>query len=1799
MMNTKHSIYSCALLLCLIIISGCVGTVQEAKAPDALKLLNPPTTFNFPGIMIARPISHDKVELEFFAAGSEGIVYSLFVNGSTIPLPIDPQSLLKVAGGRLLYTVADLLPDREYKFKITATNNKTGGISANENEVFARTFDNQVADFKGVSKVSLVPGNTHGAILVEWIVPKMNGIFTSGPFDPAHYEVTVISQVGGIANINNKSYIGSDRDDVLVPTPPVRVTPLSNPASAIIDGLAANTQYYVQVRAINTLYQNYAEDPLVTVIPVSREVNTRYLSIKTDPAGSLFDFKGDNVIVTNAPGVDAFDKIDVFWQPGSGTFSHYKVFARKYDGVGDPTIDDKLTEATMITLDASGGGVGSVVINVPSNFTTKRLTGLESYETYQIKVALCKNVTCPLAAADPNGAIISDLYSIKVKPTLAPFSGIYGIQPPGQFGAVDVVKLTFDPPLMSSGYATEMEFYCVDPEDYSQQTLFQSVGPIAGSPTAKCNGLELDTPPPGVLTTFSSQKVKGLTTDGTQEYCFAATPAIITGSTPEERIGVGTPADPGRIVRCSYPEVIPPTVAQFPGLVDIPGSPQKCEINGTTATVKWNLPTGGIYSNFQVYWREKSINEKFSFANAIAADPGYSTSGMLAATALDYPIINLMPGRIYQMGVLTVTDMPGQDLYSEYNLNVIDCVVPLPVATFNGFARIFSIGPKVDGRVPNNPATKAPPVAAWTYEALDSIGQPYEVAMNTSVIPELNPPFYVNPPGRDFGTDFSKAFDGAPNNAGYAMSKTGVISLAWEEVSMSYGDADLIFRDPVNQPPPPALRTNRTFGYKVYRSSDNKLTWKELTQNSGLIYAMDYTYKKRANGADVPTRMAFFTDYSVQALDEYHESITARDIDRARIYDYKIVPVFDGKTLGYDSPNHNIVRAVLPPPNMALVHRWMANRGRCLEINKTPSVTQNYSCDYNGIGSTPLTIPHMVGETALDQGGDLLIDRFELGCRYTRGDLISIPESGASYFDPGFVKRNPNDDNSWPLFKGYRTIGTVEDPTTPFKGCGGEHSETRGALGVALEYPVGFVAEYNKTIQGDCIGNHKETVYTKTCTTAELTDGWISQATFMVPGLKMMGPLPESCEVAVDTVSHPTTLQTKYSEYYAPNFVMQSEFLAVFHNAYSGGAQNLAIPGPTTTSLADSQVLSSNWNWTMNNCSINLAAIDGSGYTRPRWFGMENLHTYRTSFKGATNPLYSKTVDEITEVKASTAAPLTFYNGVEGDGTAAAFKLPNASLRNSPRYRGTTRLSRVMTSNSAKLPSLGRLSSEQSVHLCNNYFVQVGFATDAGNFAPEQAVKPKRPLRRLESITAAAWNETYDAATITDLENSMNTGSCNNATKNNTGVSISKGSTHANRGSFSNSNKLPGITGSSPYTGLSTQTDWFHTEKCVSRYGIQDMIGNVSEYNSDRIFCDYSQDSLNMGAVNGAWGGGQSIKNTSAGSPTFGVWNTNHQRDYTLVAKDGVLTGDIPVQFKINFRDATPSTTAVAPWANIGVDSGYCSPVDGNPSKRTSPFNAFKDVATNTWTSVFLPGGVLNTAIVEMAQPDQDAVYGWRNGDGRFLDFGPQSIGAPINKADTLSLAGASGNKYFNPIVGLPLQCNNNSCADPSLDLPIDNLDITTTALKPNVIVGVDIEPANIIDFPIGNSTITHAGVSEFQFSAAGEEIMKVTPYNSYGYEVLTEVTVDDPVSMANRVEVYKSFPSDFKTNTDLKYWQVRWDVYRGTEFTMTSGGKSTDTGTGRYSATWIAAAVYGAPNGAGTGDITSGARCGVMINQD
>lgn len=102
-------------------------------------------------------------------------------------------------------------------------------------------------------------------------------------------------------------------------------------------------------------------------------------------------------------------------------------------------------------------------------------------------------------------------------------------------------------------------------------------------------------------------------------------------------------------------------------------------------------------------------------------------------------------------------------------------------------------------------------------------------------------------------------------------------------------------------------------------------------------------------------------------------------------YYYEVRPFVNGLLTGTNEI-FNVVRVLVPPNNMVLVHRWMANLTMCKILNRDGltvaqggvDVRNNYRCAYTGPGNTFIS-----DQGYYDFGKDLLVDRYETGCNYT------------------------------------------------------------------------------------------------------------------------------------------------------------------------------------------------------------------------------------------------------------------------------------------------------------------------------------------------------------------------------------------------------------------------------------------------------------------------------------------------------------------------------------------------------------------------------------------------------------------------------------------------------------------------------------------------------------------------------------------------------------------------------------------------------------------------------------------------
>ncbi len=164
----------------------------------------------------------------------------------------------------------------------------------------------------------------------------------------------------------------------------------------------------------------------------------------------------------------------------------------------------------------------------------------------------------------------------------------------------------------------------------------------------------------------------------------------------------------------------------------------------------------------------------------------------------------------------------------------------------------------------------------------------------------------------------------------------------------------------------------------------------------------------------------------------------------------------------------------------------------------------------------------------------------------------------------------------------------------------------------------------------------------------------------------------------------------------------------------------------------------------------------------------------------------------------------------------------------------------VMGSSQPGLPPFAMIDQEKSQHICSGLTV----AGIAGT---------KRLLRRKEHFAVAAWDASLSDATITTMEIGTSLDStfhCNSSYaspqgNSTTDLSISNPSIAFDNSEYPgavNRDTLPAcrfgdcISTTSVHRSLRTGSN--STRLCVSRYGAQDVIGNVVEWTSDQITCN-------------------------------------------------------------------------------------------------------------------------------------------------------------------------------------------------------------------------------------------------------------------------------------------------------------------------------------------------------------------------
>lgn len=1835
------------IIISTFFLTACVGTI-DTKKPEASETVKSSTPeVNYQGITSAIAVSHNKVDV-FFKAGSlpaEKSKYLIQTNDNTAAMEVNGNRITPslVRPGEYKITIDRLTPNTSYTFSVALMDTDTGIISNVNKKERVSTFSNVTADFNGILSVDPLEGvDGKTKIKIKWVPATIRGdVFALNPQDPVLYRIQYLDAEKGTASELANETNSEIKTILIKKTNGFQIensiplmnfdafdTEVNKTETTVVTGLTPGKKYYFLVRVAHSDYITYR-----TQTGYKYEANLNVKAASTTDQTVGIDWNDLSVTSSVVVSDNTLTKRSINWAAATGPFDHYRVYVRNLGATPSATLQPDINGITTAlnnntSMPASGFGV---IVN-PANAYVQ-LNGLTGYNHYNIRVAVCFDVNCSNDAS----RIISPIHSFQVVPKIAPFFGIRSINDPVSSTTLNKISLSFESPVITSGFVTGLEVYCMPSAGANPITssVLLNYNTASVSSDSKCSGLTRLTADPLDTSSFANFTKIEITSSlanpflpagsliSPNEYCFGIVPVIKYGSNYIHKDLANM------VTKCNYIQKRMPTASDFPGVIKV------CNPNSdNTLAVNWSKPKSGVYSGYTVFWK-KNNGKPFLFTEAMTTAIVPPAGTFLAASDVYYKkIINnintintningLEAGSRYYYGILAHDEQAGTYTYSEINTNIQDCAIKLPMAQFDEWVDIMAIGPKENGMSEYSSVNGHR--SEFISESLNEYGQPVELEVDSNgSLTDKAKSYYGPNSGRFNG--ISGKLNNNPLMPLHKHSNRGIIRIAWKDIKFSAGSLklnDYIEANDKFAGSDPIIKKDRRYGYHVYRSHDNQGTWIKLTgvndyqeeENEGLLHPQKYYEWDRTNSgyksADSTISQAYFdgtkafnavtfTDYSVSA--SLRSSLN--DADRARVYYYKVVPVINGSEIQFQQTSgvpQNIIKVVLPPPNMAYVSRIIANRQTCLELGPghepSKDVGTFYSCKYNGVGSTSLIKPTQANSSSLvyDIGKDFLIDRYELGCNVTRGsenpDLSTMSSAKLEDFTSA----------------GFQGCAFIQDDTQTAAGYN-PSTNVPTVIGKGLGQTTTVVADSNQLgakyfRKGDCVSRSTKTL--RTSTGAEYLNY----------------PYPGFYGLRSDSINY-----GDFTDPYKDNiteFAAQSEYGAVHENIGTGTMYfGTRIKHQARHGEEDNKTRLSRFIYGASSCTINLPTIT-NGKMKPRWIpanALPNLNYEHehpdTAVMHTTNfSITNRTIAWLKTLTANDVIP----RDVSDDDAKEINYLYDDTQNQVPavtapsqlgRFNEQTKLGKIVSSNAAKLPPLTGLDHNAAGELCKTYEVEVGYEKN-NIWTKIKNKKNKRPMRRTEGIIANAWPKMFvegraerltiggvvqpispelNRPLIKDRPNGetlplvdsvrMEQGLLHQAKS--LPLSLTNPSDHFNASCLSFGGRAitqtdstaiePGslmlpqykisntaarailVSGSSIFD-LDNDLN-FSTQDCISRYGLQDIIGNVSEVSSDEIHCD-SQAARDYAKI-----GLFSINGQSSADPRIDA-NGQIFRHDTMAAKGYVtnpayedIVGSCAVNSMGNDRDSADAR------ARIFI----------------SGTETFKDLI-DVW-------GRFTDLIAAAFRNEHDPgfVETLRDRSGYFLDFGRnKNIAAELRHGNELALYEVpplvAQSTYFSPIIGIPLKCPEIVCGRETDPTKSDNLEIRTKTLSSG---------AGGSSFPIGNSQISSSGVLAIRLQDQWNINGEPNKYPPSNLSVIVSV-YDEAGETKTATEVVD--PSLAYGGSPYSVSRAVWSADLNYSFKFYNFGSATQVGAGRYGALIEAQA----PNRSGA--ILAGTRCAVSLD--
>lgn len=245
-----------------------------------------------------------------------------------------------------------------------------------------------------------------------------------------------------------------------------------------------------------------------------------------------------------------------------------------------------------------------------------------------------------------------------------------------------------------------------------------------------------------------------------------------------------------------------------------------------------------------------------------------------------------------------------------------------------------------------------------------------------------------------------------PNCSGASCYESGAPSFTPAAIGSSYVDS--LTGDCYR-----SVGTSSSSDWKRYMASGSvTLSWESFTlSGTGVISgfnvyrrlndsSVSFNYKKPINKTPLASSATSYVDNPTNSF--------APPLQGA-VYEYEVRPIINSIPTQTNEV-YKRMRVIVPNVNQAFVHRDVVNKKICTMIAATDTDSSNHNrCTYTGFGSS------VSGNSAYyDVGKDFIVDRYELGCNYSKsgcatsdGACIGIdPPTGAANMGALYYQRS-------------------------------------------------------------------------------------------------------------------------------------------------------------------------------------------------------------------------------------------------------------------------------------------------------------------------------------------------------------------------------------------------------------------------------------------------------------------------------------------------------------------------------------------------------------------------------------------------------------------------------------------------------------------------------------------------------------------------------------------------------------------------------------------------------------------------